>query len=309
MDNWDDLRFALEAAREGSFSGAARAMGVAVTTVSRRIDALEARLDVRLFNRTYEGLELTESGAQLVERMHSIEDRVLALEREAMGHTDEVAGVVRISTIEPVAADIIAPHLGELLDAHPELEVILLSEQSAVNLARREADIAVRVGKPRGADLLIRRLTSFRFGLFASHSYLDRHGAPDSPETSLAGHRIVTYDDRFHHLPEVAWLHVRAQEATFALRTPSTRVMVQAVKHGLGVGVLPLAAASEELVCLLGPEHFPERPLWLVLHPDTAQVARIRATADFLVRTLQRLAPALAPEAALRHTSDAPMDP
>lgn len=281
--SWDDLRYLLAVSRAGSLSRAGKRLGVAMTTVGRRLDALEAELGVRLVERNASGVALTEAGRALAQHARGIEAQIAGLERVAQGYQGELEGEVRVSTIETLAAVVIAPSLGELRREHPGLSVRLLSEQAVVSLTRHEADIAVRLGRPHAGSFVARRLATIQFGLYASPAYLAKRGRPSSPELGFEGHDWVTYASPIK-APEVAWMAARAGDRPAALSTNSVRVLLEAVEGGLGLGVLPTVLAPPGLVRLLGPEHLESCGVWMILHEDSARVPRVRAVADHIAR-------------------------
>ncbi len=289
--DWNDLRYLLAAARRRSLSGAARRMGVAVTTVSRRLDALEAALGVRLFERTPQGLMPTDDGQRLIDHAIEVEERAMALAREALGRHSEVAGQVRISTVETIACELIVSGLEPLLETHPGLRLTVMSEHRIVSLARRECDIAVRLMRPTGNSLVGRRIGTLKFGLYASAEYLERFGQPDDPTGSLAGHRLVTYSERYAHLPEVAWLYERGGEDALSLKANSTLVVREALVSGVGMGLLPVQMAPKSLRQLVPPQSLPTRDIWLVIHEDSRRVSRIRLVADHIAKAITQALP------------------
>jgi DNA-binding transcriptional LysR family regulator len=282
--SWDDLRYLLAVSRAGSMSRAAKQLKVAMTTVGRRLDALEQGLGVRLVERSPTGVQLTEAGRLLAEQARGVEVQIAGLERVAQGYQGEVEGEVRVSTIETLAAEVIAPSLPELRRLHPELCVRLMSEQAVVSLARHEADIAIRLGRPQAGSLVARRLATIHFGLYASPSYLARRGRPARPEQGFEGHDWVTYALPEQLVPEHGWMAARAGTRPAAMSTNSVRVLLEGVMAGLGLGVLPTVLAPPGLVRLLGPEVLESRGVWMILHEDSARVARVRVAADHIAR-------------------------
>lgn len=288
---WDDLRFFLAVARAGSLSRAARRLRVGIATVGRHLDRLEEELDLKLFDRTPNGLARTEAGARLVARAEEVEERVARLVGSAADvRGDKLAGVVRVSTIETMATAVIAPRVAAFADAYPDIALQLVAETRSVSLARREADLAVRFAPPRGGSLIGRRIATIATALYASRAYLDRHGVPEAPDASLAGHRLVGLDPRMDHQAEGAWLAARAEGANYALRATSYSAMLTATVAGVGLAMLPtfLAADEPELVRLIAPAALPRRECWLVMHEDMRRAAPVRAVADFLVDTIGR---------------------
>src|SRR5262244_3765720 len=183
---WDDVRFFLAAAREGSLSGAARVLGVGHVTVGRRLAFLEKRLGVKLLNRTPDGYAVTSAGQAILRQSAAMEAAALNLERAAAGRDLLAAGSVRITTTEALAYRIIVPAIAPLRKSHPDLHVVVLAGVRSVDIARREADLAVRFARPTASEVVFR--SSAKLGFHSTH----RGGtlpstAGQSAEKGLAG--------------------------------------------------------------------------------------------------------------------------
>lgn len=278
---WDDLPYVLTAVRTGSCAAAARAMGVAVTTVTRRIAAFEASVGRPVLRLTRDGVSLTESGASLMDHMLRVEEAVLGLARQARAG-DRPSGPVRMSTLETVATAFLAPQVHRLIDRHPDIELTLRGEARRVDLLRGEADLSVSLGRPRQKDLVIRRLGTVTFELYASPQYIERWGRPD-PE-HLDGHRLVTFSRDFEHIPIMQWLLERGQQAQTVCRTVHTTTMKAMIQAGVGVGVLPVGLG--EGLEPLGAATLPAFPLWLAYHQDDRHRPAIRAVVEWICEVL-----------------------
>lgn len=277
MLEWSDLRFFLAVHRHGSLAGAGRALRVAPTTVGRRVAALEDRLRAKLFVRSSSGWVLTPAGQRIVPAAERAEEAALDVERLAGGAQQRPEGRVRVATLEVLASQLIAPALPRLLARHPGLRVDLWCGPGVRDIARGEAEVAVRIGRPTDPSLLTRRLTTFRSRPYAARSWLERRGL-DAALDRLDGCEVLLF------LAPNRWLGDERGRVRPVLRTTEPSVTLAACKAGLGVALLPdlLAAPHAELVALDGLELAQEDPIWLVLHQDLARVARVRAVADFL---------------------------
>jgi DNA-binding transcriptional LysR family regulator len=287
--SWDDYRFLLALHRAGTLARAGAAMRIAPTTVGRRIEALERDVGTRLFDRTPDGWRTTPAGLALAARAERIEAEVSHIARSAAALDERAAGMVRVTASDLVASRLIAPHLGAFGEAHPAIQIDLLSTRRLLDLGRREADVAVMWIKPRQGTVVARRVAEVRGDLYAAKTLLWRTGEPE-PEDRLRGFRLIAYSDQPDFRPENAWLSKRAGEATVALRTDSIAAAYEACRAGAGVALLPrvIAHADRELRALRTRGEPPSRILWLAVHRDLAKVARIRAVCDFLVETLRR---------------------
>src|SRR5215813_3583546 len=189
---WDDVRFFLAVARTGSLSAAARSLGVGHVTVGRRVAALEKRLGVTLLNHTPDGFATTSAGEAILRQCAAMENAALDLERIAAGRDALVRGSVRVTTTEALAYQLVAPAIAPLRQAHPELQIDLVVGVRSLDIARREADLAVRFARPTAPELVCRKLGEVGFSLYASQRYLARHGVPTRGQ-GLAGFDLVTF--------------------------------------------------------------------------------------------------------------------
>ena len=284
--NWDDLRIFLAAARSGSLSAASRTLGSSQPTLGRRIDALEQRLGVRLFQRHAQGLTLTDDGRRILQVVEDMDAAAAGLGRATRGDAERLAGRVRIAAPEGLAVRVLAPALTGFMQRHPELDLVLDPAASSADLVRGEADLAVRLYRPEVPDLVVRHIREMGFGLYATPGYLQRHGVPACAE-ELPRHRFIGYGERLRDHPENAWLENLVGGEGFTLRSDNTLTRLTAACAGLGIAVLPhLLVSGCALQQLLPNVVPPARAIWLVVHRDLQRVARCRLVMDFLADTL-----------------------
>lgn len=286
--DWNDLRHFLALHRTGSLARAAAELGVNATTVSRRLSALEDELGGKLFDRTPDGYALTAVGRELVIRAERIEAEARAIEEDLRGADDRPAGVVRVTATEMLATRFIAPYLARFRARYPEITLELRCTHEIVSLARREADVALRLSRPREDDLVCKRLAEIPLALYAAPSYLAEHGAPEDPEASLAGHHLLCFADSRHFEYENAWMSARAEGARVALRCDSVSSLYAACVGGLGIGLLPRVVADRDPALERVPTESAPTPrvIWRAVHRDLRDTARIRAVVQFLERVL-----------------------
>ena len=260
--NWDDLRFLVTLGREGTLAAAARRLGVDQTTVARRLRALEEHLGTPLFERNDGLWQPTAVGARVLERAGRIEE-------------DAVGGVVRITAVSALIGEWLAPRLPGLYARHPELCVDLVASNDNLNVARREADIAIRLARPASGDFLIRKLVAVGFAVYGAARGDLRVSAGD----------WVAYNEDLDHTPEMRRLHAMLGDGRIRLRSNSLRGLTRAVAGGIGHGLLPCFVADVDpgLVRLSGAEPILSRELWMLIHPDARPLARVAAAADWLV--------------------------
>ncbi|MDY7232236.1 LysR family transcriptional regulator [Hyalangium rubrum] len=289
MPNWDDLRYFLAIAREGSLASAARTLRVDATTVGRRLAALEEELGTRLFDRMPAGFVPTAAGRNIRASVEEMESTALAVERKASGEDARLEGTVRITTTEAFAVRTLLPLFGPFRERHPGIEVQFLTDYGALDLARREADIAVRLTRPQEDTLVARKVGEIAIAPYAAERYLARRGLPD-PATGFAGHELIGYADAAAKWPEARWMNEVATSARVAVRCNSLLSVVAAAGAGVGLGLMPCFMGDREpgLRRLMPPVASLRRDIWLVVHRDLQHNARVRAVLHFLAELIQR---------------------
>ncbi|MDC0744735.1 LysR family transcriptional regulator [Polyangium mundeleinium] len=276
---WDDVHLFLAVARAGTLSAAGPRLGLTQPTAGRRLRALEQSVGVTLFQRTPRGFRLTEAGEAMFRHAERMEHEAVALERRLFGETRETGGVLRISTSEWFARHVLGPVLAAFTREHPRVTVEVVAESRLLDLDRQEADLVFRFIAFDRADIVQRRLTQIRYGLYAAQTYLDARGAPDAHGGE--GHAIVTMDRAFDALADVAWLRARFPGAHATVRSNSRDVQAAACVHGAGLAVLPRVIGDAlPLVRLDVGEEPPGRTIWLGYHRDLKGLPRLRALAD-----------------------------
>jgi len=289
--DWGNLRFFLELVRSGSLSQAAKRLGVDRNTVARRVAALEEELGLPLFERGPQGWVRTAAGLELSHLTSRVEEDVLAVARRADARDRALTGTVRLTTASNIAAFLLAPALPALRSAHPGLVLEIAADQRMFDLGRREADLALRMGRPRDAGgLVTRKLTDVAYGLFASAQLVGSRR-----EVDLARDPFVGFDDTLVSVPQERWLADVAPDRQVVFRCNSTASLVAAARTGIGVAVLPafIAAETPELVRLRGPEPVPHE-LWLLVHGDLRETPRVRAVIEWVDALVARLRPEIA---------------
>ncbi|MBI3453059.1 MAG: LysR family transcriptional regulator [Rhodospirillales bacterium] len=286
--DWSDLRVFVELVRQKSLSGAARALGVTHATIARRVARLESMLGQSIVDRRAGGYAPTAEGARIAVIAGEMEARALAIARRASGTGPAIAGTIRLTATEGFASVFLMPRLGAFAARYPGLDIEIIADIRNLSLARRDADLALRLGRPKSEEIVARKLADLGYGFYAAHAYLERR----APSAALAGgDRYIGYDAGTTDLPEARHLAAHAGDARAGLRSNSLLVQVAAARAGLGVALLPhfFAASAPELVRLdvRGAGDF-RRELWLLIHRDLRRVPRVRAAVDFLVATMRR---------------------
>ena len=284
--SWDLYRTFLEVARDGSLSGAARRLGLTQPTAGRHIDALERSLGTKLFTRSHRGLTPTQIALEMVphaERMTSAQD---ALQRAASGEARQDRGTVRLTTSEVVGCEVIPGIMSPFCARHPEIVVELAVSNRAQDLLRRDADIAIRMMRPKQEALIARRIGSVRIGLFAHRNYVRARGLPSSIDDA-AGHRLIGFDR-----DEVSYGSLkgspRPRREQFQYRSDNDMAQIAALRAGIGIGgcMLAIAARDPDLVPVLPRDVLFRLEVWLVMHESSKAVHRIRLLFDHLAEGL-----------------------
>jgi DNA-binding transcriptional LysR family regulator len=279
MHEWDDARFFLAVQRFHTLSAAARALGVNQSTVGRRITALEESLGARVFFRAADKYELTPEGERMLPRAERIEDEVTAIARELAGREVRLTGSVRLTAPDGFSVRIISPALPALSLKYPEMEIELVADNRLLSLSKREADMAIRVGRPRDVSLVARRICGFAHAVYASREYLARRG----PFGDGTGHDFLAAEN--DNSNEREWFAQLMRRGRNIFRTNSTLSQVTCASAGMGAILLPcyLGDTEANLVRVVEPSAEIIRDVWLVMHHDLQNSARVRATADHLV--------------------------
>lgn len=278
IEAWDEIRTAYHVARAGTVSGAAVELGVHHATVIRHIDALEARLDTKLFQRHARGYTPTEAGADLLQVAQATDDQFTQLAGRLRGRGEGVTGELLVTSLGAFSP-LIVPALARFQLAHPDVVTRFLTGERLFRLEYGEAHVAIRAGNaPDQPDNVVQRLGRNATALFASPSYLARHGRPHL-DGDLSAHVFVGPDDSESRAPAFRWMreHVRREQVVF--RSGDGRALKYAMLEGVGLGFLALwdAAGHPELVQVCGTREEWSVPLWLVTHVDLHRTAKVQA--------------------------------
>ena len=305
--DWDDLRFFLAVAAEGSLSAAARELNVNTTTVLRRIGNLEDALEARLFERLRSGYTLTQDGTRLLQALQTVDSSLSSLQRDFQAASSAFQGHVRLSSSEIIAGALISPALPPFFEAHPDIALDVIADPSltAQNAAPRllnvlrDIDIALRLERPTQGDMLVRKLCDVAYGLYGTQDYIDTHGrVPENGD--LGGHKIIGFSEEDRPVGPVWWLSRAEKAGQVVMRSSSVATRLGAVETGTAIAALPcfVAAKRDDLVPLLGSDMVGTLELWLLTRGDLARLSHVRAVMDFLVETVAAAASRLAGHAA-----------
>lgn len=282
VDTWDEIRTAFHVARLGTVSGAAEALGVHHATVIRHVDALEARLGTKLFQRHARGYTPTEAGQDLLRVAATTEDQFTQLIGRIRGQGAGVTGDLVVTCL-PILSPRIAPSLVAFMEDHEEVFVRLLSDERIYRLEYGEAHVAVRAGnKPEEPDNIVQPFFTMGIGLYARRDYLERHGPLEPGKWD--GHHFISIQGEGSRAPFYRWLGEHVPRELIRYRASRDRTVVDAAEAGAGIGFMPTwqAEANPDMVEMMAP--LPEWcvPVWLVTHVDLHRTAKVQTLVRFL---------------------------
>jgi DNA-binding transcriptional LysR family regulator len=281
--NWDDARIFLALQREGTLRRAARVAGVDQATIGRRIAVLEHSLGATLFLRSSTGYTLTPTGDNVLRAAERMEQFANDLIRQAQGTDGRLEGEVKVTSTDSLAMAFVIPAISALHALHPNVRVRLSVSIQMANLARREADVAVRNVKPDNPDLVVRQLADWPVGLYASAEYLARQGMPVEGN-GFRGHDLVFYQPYLEGGRPPAIVAEPAQAGRIVSTVNSSLMLRALIQQGVGIGELPVPMGERAGLTRLWPHRTRDGgyPVWLVTHQDLRHTARIRAFVDAL---------------------------
>ena len=292
--DWDKLRVFHAVAEAGSFTHAGDTLSLSQSAVSRQISALEEALQVPLFHRHARGLILTEQGEMLYRTAHEVFMKLEAARTKLTDSRERPNGELKVSTTPGIGVHWLTPRLGEFLDLYPDIHITLLTTDEELDLAMREADVAIRLRQPTQPDLIQRKLFSVHFHAYASPEYLKRLGTPRSHDELDKHHLLVLGGNVPSFLQNTRWL-VDVGRNGKGPRTPHLMInniigILRACQAGLGIAMLPDYIVEEDggLVQLFGEEETIALDAYFVYPEELKSVARVQVFRDFLVAKAQR---------------------
>ena len=296
--DWNQARAFLATAEEGSLSAAARALGQTQPTLSRQVAALEQHLGVTLFERVGRSLSLTQSGLELLDHFRAMGNAANRISLAASGQSQAIEGHVRITATNIMATYHLPPVLSRLREIAPGIEIEVVASNEVRDLTRREADIALRHGRPEQPDLIARLVAESTAHLYASKAYLDRHGRPRTAE-DLADRDFIGpagFEEPEGLIEFLNALGLPLTRRNFKLITASGTVILESVRQGLGISILlkewhDLVPGLEQVLPDLDPIPV---PTWLVTHRELHTSRRIRLVFDLLAESFTSRGPAAA---------------
>ncbi|MEJ2603199.1 MAG: LysR family transcriptional regulator [Gammaproteobacteria bacterium] len=284
LQDWSDMRLFLAIVEHGSLLAASEHLSLSQPTLGRRLSAMEKRMGVPLFVRTGRRMQLTDTGRAILENARRMEREMLAIERAVDVQSSGLAGEVVITATEGTGTEWLPPELMEFRRRYPDITLNIRVDNRSMDLLRREADIALRLGEPTEPELIARKLVTVGFGLYAAPSYLE-HAPPLESLDDLADHDLIgleTAVSRASLVPGNDTLELPSRRYVFTTNSPAAQIA--AARAGYGIAVLShrWVAMRGGLVPLLPEKNLHETSMWLVTHEELRYSARIRAVSDFL---------------------------
>lgn len=288
--DWSLVRTFLSVAELGSLSAAARALGSSQPTLGRQIRALQDELGLELFRRRDRGLALTDAGERLLPAARAMRQAAHDIELAAVGNADSVEGTVRITSSVVVATHHLPAIVAELRREEPLIAIEVFASDETSNLHFREADIAVRMYRPKQLDLVTLFLGELQLGIYAAKSYIERRGLPRSPE-ELLSHDVVGFDSNAALLEGFGAAGYEVTRDFFKVRCDEQNTYWQLVVAGAGVGFAQRSVGRREpaVVELALPLRLPTLPVYLSAHESVRHGPRVRKVWDRLAAGLRRV--------------------
>ena len=292
--DWDKLRVFHAVAEAGSFTHAGDTLNLSRSAVSRQISALEEALQVPLFHRHARGLILTEQGEALNRTVREVFAKLAMTEALLTESKEKPAGRLKVTTTVGFGSSWLAPRLQGFLESYPDITMSLLLDDNDLDLAMREADVAIRMHPPKQPDLVQRHLLAIHWVVCAAPEYLKKHGVPQRPE-DLDAHKLILFGDYHPPVQDINWLADAGRRPNnprrALLEVNSTQAMVLAIRSGLGIGALPdyLITENQDLVVLLPELKAPKVDVYFVYPEELRNSKRVAVFRDFLLTRLAEM--------------------
>ena len=283
MFDWNDLRFFLELQRSGRLLTAAKRLNTTHSTVARHIESIEKHLGTALFIQHAQGYEMTPAGQSLLKHAEAMENLAL-LAQEDISQSFNPLGKIRLGVTEGIGICFITPRIGQLFERYPGLEVEMVAVPRFISILNREAEISVHLDRPNADLLITRKLTDYRLALYASPDYL-RNSPPLRDREDLAVHQWIGYVDDLLFSRELLFLDSFCRAPTVAFRSTSVMAQQNAARAGLGIAVLPIYMANDDLALVrVLPSETILRSYWISTRRELHKSVRLRVVWDFLLQ-------------------------
>ena len=286
---WDSYLYFLKVAETGNLSSSARKLGVNHSTVFRRINNLEERLQVRLFERSRKGYALTEAGEEILSSVEMIEDQIFEIQRKLIGKDFRLSGNLKISTTDTIGYYWLPPYIKAFKELYPDILIDLDIQIRFTNLTKREADIVVPPVNMQPDFMVGRELTRIFFRLYASQRYVEKHGMPATAE-EFSSHHFLVPNESLSTLSVSQWLNKHVPAHCVAAASDKLSTLFKFAQQDLGIAALPhyVGQSDENMVEILELPEDCHRNVWILTHPDLRNTARVKAFMQFMHQSVSR---------------------
>ena len=281
--NWDDYLYFLKVAANGSLKAASQELGVNYSSVFRRINGLEERLNVRLFDRLNSGYKVTKAGEEILDRVHQVDEHMHAIQRLIQGKDVHLSGYLKISTTDTIGYYWLPPYILRFKELYPDIIIDLDIKTRYTNLSKREADIVIPAVNTQPDYMVGKKLAPIYVRLYGATAYLERYGSPKST-ADFHSHRFLLPNESLASLPANKWLKRYVKEENVVACCDKLSGLYHLARQGLGLTILPhyIAEFDPDMreIMELPPEC--NHHIWMLTHPDIRLTARIRAFMQFM---------------------------
>lgn len=279
--DWNDIKVFLALVRHGSVRAAASKLGVSHSTVARRIEVLEKRLGVRLFDRISTGYAITPAGEDVLAIAEGVENDLDSLERRVVGRDQRLVGNIRLTTADFLATHLLMPHLADFTRQYPDINLEVVTTYQVLDMNKREADVALRFTRKPPEHLVGRQLATLSTTAYASVEYLEQHQLGADSDACWIGYNGQARYPKWVRESDYPHLPARGHFESMLLQ-------LDAAKAGMGIAMLPcMLGDSEPSLCRVPPGTLtPAFELWLLTHRDVRTTARLRVFTGFLSQAI-----------------------
>lgn len=281
--DWNDYHYFLKVATLGSLNAAAEALAVNHSTVFRRINALEARMDVRLFERLKTGYVLTEAGEEILRRVQAVEEEMHAIQRTLLGKDIRLSGTLKISTTDTLGYHWLPPYIRHFKARYSDIRIDVDIKTRYTNLTKREADIVIPAVNTQPEYMVGWKLAPIILRLYAATGYIEKRGRPRTPE-DFTGHSFLLPNEALAGLPADKWVRKRISENAIVATSDKLTGLYHLARQGLGLTFLPhyVGDGDERLVAVMDLPRHCHHDVWILTHPDLRHTARVKAFMQFM---------------------------
>jgi DNA-binding transcriptional LysR family regulator len=278
--SWDDFRLVKAIADAGGLTGAAHALDVNHSTVFRRLGQIETDLGIALFERRKTGYVATPAGEEMTLLAGRMDDDINGFSRRIVGREISPAGEVRVTTSDTLFLDLMLPIFTSFRTEHTAIRLDVVLGNQALNLSKRDADIAIRATDSPPDTLVGRRICTIAWAIYGNRNVPDY---PASEEAAMLNNNWVCLGDTLGHVKAARYVRERVAPERIAMRVSAVLGLAEAVEAGIGIGPLPCFIGDKRngLKRLSPPNPDFGTGLWLLTHPDLRQAPRVRAMMDY----------------------------